>query len=146
MKTKFFTNLFNRPGVVRAVLQTPLLLINSMSPPFPPNLQTIITPKPLDLGTWDFYTMFTTPCVPHDTCHMSGVTCQVSVVRCHMSGVTSNSQTVRAIELKFWEKVQLLTPVTCHMSHVMCHVSHEAALKKLKTSFIHSFKPALNQL
>ena len=35
-----------------------------------------------------------------------------------------HSQTVRARKLKFWEKVHLPPPVTCHMSHVACHMSH----------------------
>ena len=36
-----------------------------------------------------------------------------------------HGQTVRAKELKFWEKIYLHTPVTCHchMSEVMCHMS-----------------------
>ena len=73
--------------------------------------------------------MFIT-CVSRDTCHISHVTCHMSGVRCHTSGVpcqvlhvTSNSQTVRARELKFWEKVHL-SPVTCQMSRVRCHISH----------------------
>ena len=35
-----------RPGVDGAVLQAPLSLINSVSEPFPPNLQNIINHKP----------------------------------------------------------------------------------------------------
>ena len=35
-----------------------------------------------------------------------------------------HAQTVRAREVKFLEKVHLLQPIMCHMSHVMCHVSH----------------------
>ena len=31
-------NVVNRPGVAGAALQTPLLLINYLSEPFPPNL------------------------------------------------------------------------------------------------------------
>ena len=46
--------IFNRPGVAGAVLQTPWsfndLLIQSASHTFPPNLENIITPKPLELG------------------------------------------------------------------------------------------------
>ena len=42
--------LFNRPNEAGAVLQTPLLLINYMIHPFPPNLQNIINPKPSELG------------------------------------------------------------------------------------------------
>ena len=67
--------------------------------------------------------MFITPSASHDTCHISCVTCQVSGVTCRVSHVTSNSQTVRARELKFSEKVHLLPPVTCHMSCVTCNVS-----------------------
>ena len=35
-------------------------------------------------------------------------------------------QTLRARELKFWEKVTSphMSHVTCHMSHVTCHMSH----------------------
>ena len=56
----------------RAVLQTPSSLIDKASHPFPPNLQNSITPKPLELGTWNIDTMFT-------TCHMSCVTCNIFV-------------------------------------------------------------------
>ena len=75
--------------------------------------------------------MFLNPSLSRDTCHMSCVTCLMSGVRCHTSGVpcqvlhvTSNSQTVRARELKFWDKVHLLQPVTSYMSYVKCHMSH----------------------
>ena len=40
-----------------------------------------------------------------------------------LSSVHLHSQTVRARELKFWEKVHLLPRVICHVSHAMCHVS-----------------------
>ena len=76
-------SIFNRPGVAGAALQTPLSLINWLTlieSPFPPNLQNIINPKPLELGTWNAYTMFT-------TFHVSCVTCQVSPVTCHLSPV-----------------------------------------------------------
>ena len=66
--------------------------------------------------------MFTTQCVSRDTFHMSHVTYQVSGVTCHVPHVTSNSWTVRARELKFCEKVHLIPPVTCHMSHGTCHL------------------------
>ena len=39
-------SIFNRPGVAGAVPQTPLLLIDSVGEPFPPNLQDIINHKP----------------------------------------------------------------------------------------------------
>ena len=72
--------IFNKPGVARAVLKTPLShidwLSDWLSDPFPPNLQDIINPKPLELGSWNFH--------PH---HLSHVTCHVSHVRCHKPGV-----------------------------------------------------------
>ena len=55
----FFRELFNRPGVAGAVIQTPLLLIKLFADPFPPNLQNIINPKPFELGTSNFATMAT---------------------------------------------------------------------------------------
>ena len=42
---KYNQELFNRPGVAGAVLQTPLSLIDSVSQPFSPNLQDIINHK-----------------------------------------------------------------------------------------------------
>ena len=44
----------------------------------------IITPKLLELGTWNFETVFTTPCVSWVTCHVSQVMCHMSCVTCHM--------------------------------------------------------------
>ena len=55
---------------------------------------------------------------------MTFVTCQVSGVAGQLSDVTSNSKTVTARENKFWEKVHLLPPVTCHVSHVTCCMSN----------------------
>ena len=59
--TKILFNLlgvFNRPGVAGAVLQTASSfihsLINSVNDPFPPNLQGIKNPKPLELRSWNF--------------------------------------------------------------------------------------------
>ena len=73
---------FNRPGVARAVLQTPLSFIQSATDPFPPHLQNIISPKPLEQGTSNFDTMFTNPDVSWVRCHVSHVTCDVSHVKC----------------------------------------------------------------
>ena len=64
---------------------TPLLLINSFTDPIPSNLLNIIYPKPLKLGTWNFETMFTTPCLSRDKCYVSPVTCFVSCVTCLVS-------------------------------------------------------------
>ena len=44
-------SVFKRPGVAGSVLQTLPLLIKSLSHPFPPDLQNITTPKPLELGS-----------------------------------------------------------------------------------------------
>ena len=93
---KDFKRIINRPGVAGAVLQTPPSLIDSSIHPLWKYLQTIITSKPLELGTWNVDTMFTIPYVSH----MSRVMCHVSHVTCHVSHVT------------------------CHMSCVTCHVSH----------------------
>ena len=83
--------IFNRPGVAGAVLKSPLLLINSFSQsvshPFPPNLQDTFTSKPYELGTWNFERMFTSLNVSDVTCHLSCVTCQMSHVTCHVSHV-----------------------------------------------------------
>ena len=50
-----FCSIFNRPGVAGAVIQSPPLLtdwfIDLFSHPFSPNLQTIITTKPLELAS-----------------------------------------------------------------------------------------------
>ena len=47
----------------------------------------IITSKPLELGAWNFGTMFTTPYLSLDTFHISCVTYHMSHVTCHMSYV-----------------------------------------------------------
>ena len=86
--------------------------------------ETYITPKPWELGTWNFDTIFTTPYVSSVTCQMTGVRCRVSHIRCHMSHVTHEPQ--RTNELPFWEKVHLLPLVICHflfVIHVMYHMS-----------------------
>ena len=60
-------------------------LIDSVSDPFPPNIQDIISPKPLELGSWHFERIFIPPHhASHVTCHVSHLTCQVSGVRCHV--------------------------------------------------------------
>ena len=42
-------HIFNRPDVAGAGLQTPSSLNKPLTDPFPPNLQNIITTKPLEL-------------------------------------------------------------------------------------------------
>ena len=63
-------DVFNRPGVA-----------------FPPNLQDIINPNPLELRTWHFKSMFTLHYVSHVTCQVPGVRCQVSHFICQMSHI-----------------------------------------------------------
>ena len=58
------------------------------------------------------------------TCHVSQVTCHKSCFQCHMSSSKHfHAQTVRARELKFWQKVHLPQSILCHVSYVMSHVS-----------------------
>ena len=92
---------------------------------FPPKLQNIITPKPLEQEL-----EILTQCSPspmshmtHAICHMSHVRYQVSDVRFYVSGVASKYQTIKPRELTFWDKFHLPPPITCHLSHIMCLVS-----------------------
>ena len=87
----FFGGIFNRSGVVEAVLQSALWFIDSfsqsVSQPFPPNIQNIINHKPEELGSWNLR-----ECSPPTTYHMSHVACLVlcvtmSCVICHMSHI-----------------------------------------------------------
>ena len=71
----------------------------SVTYPFSPNLQNIINPKLLELGTWNFETMFTTPCVSWVNCHVSCVMCHVSHVTCHLS---HDIITHKLLELGSW--------------------------------------------
>ena len=50
-------------------------------------LHDIFSPKLVKLGSRNFETMFTTPCVSRVTCHMSHVTCHMSCFMCQMSDV-----------------------------------------------------------
>ena len=52
-------------------------------------LQDTFTPKPLELGTWNFERMFTSH-------HMSRVICHVSRVTCHMSHVICRCRCLQA--------------------------------------------------
>ena len=81
MHTLLKCNLINRPCVARAVLQTPLLVINWVSHPLWKYLQQTFIPKPEKLGSWTFERRLTFP-------HLSCVRCHMSCVRCHMLYVT----------------------------------------------------------
>ena len=96
-----FYEIFNGPSEARAVLQTPPSLILKLSKSacssrlihwlsnhFPPNLHNTRNPKPFELGTYHFDTMFTTRHLSIVMCHVSCVMGQVSNVMCHMSHVT----------------------------------------------------------
>ena len=55
------------------------------------------------------------------TCHISGVRCHIIGVTCQVSHVTSNSQAVRAMERKFWEKFWWRV---CHQQSLLRLVYH----------------------
>ena len=115
-------------------LLSPLFQGHTLIPPSPPQWSNsgghVVIIKLHHITGWNLDTMLTTPCVPHETCHMSCDTCHMSHVRCHISGVTyqvshvtSNSKVVKAMEQQFREKVLLIPPVNCHLSCIMCHKS-----------------------
>ena len=132
-------------------------LIHSITRPFPPNHQNIITIKAMNLQFWD--NVHHPLCV---MCHMSGVTFYVLNVTCHKAGVTCHmlcvtwhhySQTVRDRDLKCWGNIHHPLCVTCrmlcvlchmsnvmcmcHKSHVTCHVSHVTTYLFLNPTFGH---------
>ena len=81
--------LLNRPGVAGAACSVTESSFSSRSSKHH-NSQSV-----LELGSWNFETVFTTPYmsqvtyhVLHVMCHMSCVTCHVSHVMCHMSHFT----------------------------------------------------------
>ena len=77
LQTNFWRVCYQRglPHIVNKMIQ-------SLSHPFPPNLQNTITPKPYQLGT------FTSIHVLHVTCRMSCVMCHMSYATCHVSQVS----------------------------------------------------------
>ena len=90
--------LFNRPGVrCSEGCYTNNSVINSLidwvSHPFPHNLHNAINPKPLELGTCNFYTMLTTCHVSsyHVSCVMSNFFLQICVASwwrvCYQQGL-----------------------------------------------------------
>ena len=82
--------IFNSPSEARAVLQTfpSFSFIHSVSHPFSPIFQNIITPKQLELESLNLARMFTPHHVPCVMCHISCVTCHMSPVTCPISNVT----------------------------------------------------------
>ena len=86
-------------------------------------LQNSVYPKPLELGCWNFETMFTTPCVSCFTCHVSHVTCHVSCVTCHVSHVTCPMSEKR--EKKRRKKRRKRTCDTLHVTCDTWHVTHD---------------------
>ena len=88
--------IFNRPvkpGLLNKHRRHSLIhsLTHSASDPLWKYLKNLITPKPLKLGTWNFETMFTTPCLSHVLCPVSLFTCYMSGVRCQVIGVTKKN-------------------------------------------------------
>ena len=75
-----------------------LIKLSLPSIPWWKYLQNIITPKPLELGTWSFGTIFIPP-------SLSGITYHISHVIWHHF-----SQTVRAGDLKLWDNAQHAPP------------------------------------
>ena len=86
-----------RPGVSGAVLQTPPLLIDSWIKW--KYLKNSVYPNLLELGSWNFETMFTTACVSHVTCQVSHVTFHQSYAMCHMSRVIFHISHKKNIEI-----------------------------------------------
>ena len=84
----------NRPGVAGAVLQSPLLLINSLIKSAfsskPSKHHYTQTVRARELNFWE--NVHPPPSV---TFQVSCVTCQVSCVRCHVSGITCQVSGVR---------------------------------------------------
>ena len=76
--SQWMTKVFIKQPRLHRVCETPLSLTEWVSGPFPPYLQNITNPKPLELGTWNLETMFTSPNMSHVMCHMSPVTCHKS--------------------------------------------------------------------
>ena len=102
------------PGVARVVLQTPFFPLNNPAiHSFPPNLPNIITPKPLELWTWNLRQCSPPLCV----------TCQMSCVSCNIT-----SSLPFFLKLGTWN---CSPPPVCHVSHGTCHVSHVKQTKKI---------------
>ena len=116
--------IINRPGVARAVLQTASSLIDwliqSVREPFPPDLQSIITPKPLELESWFFERMFTPHHVSHVLCHVSHVMCHLSPVTCHLSCVTCHVSPVKCKKKSTFRRWPLSR--TFDMESPVCHL------------------------
>ena len=94
-----------RPGVAGAVLLTPMSLINSLingvSNPIPPDIQNTINLKPSKLGTWNFYTMFTTCHMSYITCHMSHLTSFFFYIKKHPSIQIVHNQAAHGTNLQY---------------------------------------------
>ena len=70
--------------------------------PFHPDPKNSITPKPLELDSWNFKRMFTLHCMCVK-CQVSFVSCHLSPVTCHLSHVTCHTITfyfLKSIKLK----------------------------------------------
>ena len=96
--SSYYKYFINRPGIARAVLQSPPWFIHSLINwvirllKYLPNT---LNPKPEELENWNFERMFISHYVWYVmcdvsfvTCHMSPVTCHLSPGTCHLSPVT----------------------------------------------------------
>ena len=63
---------------------TPSLLSHGLSNGLWKYLHNSVYPKLLELGSCNFETMFTTPCVSRVKCHVSCATCHMSHFMCHL--------------------------------------------------------------
>ena len=114
-KTQMVTNLKNSAFVY--LMEMPFCPFkNALLYPYIPSTHHNF--KPLELGTWNFETMFNIPCV-------SCVMCHITLVTCHMSYDIVIS---KILELVTWNFEPMFTipwvlRVTFHLSRDRCHMS-----------------------
>ena len=83
-----------------------------MTDPFPPNLQVIINPKPIELESWNFERMFTLHHVSHVTCHVSHVRCQIFCFTMFLVSITSVGHIVPVYKaMILWAGLQCILSV-----------------------------------
>ena len=109
-----------RPGVAGAVLQTPLLLINSISKSSSSSKSSKhyysqpVRPRDLESRDNVHHPMYI-------MCHISCVICHVSCLTCHMS---REIITFKLLKLVTWNLTQCSSSPMCWMSRVLCSMSH----------------------
>ena len=86
------SDIIKRPGVARAVLQTPLSLIDSVSQSsFSSQSSRYQKSQTIKARELKFERIFIPHNMSHAMCHMSHVTCHVSHVKCQMLCVTCHN-------------------------------------------------------